>query len=99
MSKQDRFKEYTRSVWKQSYEAYERLPADRRDAARPAVDALVVELRRCASENELHACYWESGDWPAEVLRDRLPSDPGVEKLLELEEAAFWLRYRELAES
>jgi hypothetical protein len=99
VSKRDRFKEYTRSVWKQSYEAYERLPADRRDAARPAVDALVVELRRCASENELHACYWESGDWPAQVLRHRLPSDAGAETLLELEEAAFWLRYRELAES
>jgi hypothetical protein len=97
VSKQDRFKEHTRSVWRRSYEAYERWPPGQRDAARPTVDALVVELRRCASEAELHACYWESGDWPAEVLRHRLPSDPGAETLLELEEAAFWLRYRELA--
>jgi hypothetical protein len=99
VSKQDRFKDYTRSVWRQSYEAYGCWPPDRRDAARPAIDALVVELRRCASEDELHACYWESGDWPAEVLRHRLPLDPGAETLLELEGAAFWLRYQELAES
>ena len=97
MSKQDRFREYTRSVWRQSYETCERWPADRRDAARPAVDALVVELRRCASEDELHARYWEPGDWPTEVLRRHLRSDPGQEALLELEDAAFWLRYRELA--
>jgi hypothetical protein len=99
VSKQDRFKEYTRSVWRQSYEAYERWPAGRRDAARPAVDALVVELRRCASEDELQTRYWEPGDWPAEVLRRHLPWDPVSEALLELEEAAFWLRYRELAGS
>ena len=97
MSKQDRFREYTRSVWRQSCEAYERWPADRRDTVWAAVDALVVELRRCASEDELHARYWEPGDWPAEVLRRHLRSDPGQEALLELEEAAFWLRYRELA--
>jgi hypothetical protein len=99
VSKQDRFKEYTRSVWRQSYEAHERSPADRRDAARPAIDALVVELRRCASEEELHARYWEPGDWPAAVLRRHLRSDTGPEALLELEEAVFWLRYRELAGS
>ena len=99
MSKQDRFREYTRSVWRQSYEAYERWPADRRDAVWAAVDALVVELRRCAGEDELYARYWEVGDWPAEVLRRHLRSDPGPETLLELEEAAFWLRHRELAGS
>ena len=99
MSKQDRFKEYTRSVWRRSYEAYERWPPGQRDAARPTVDALVVELRRCASEDELHACYWQSGDWPADCLRRHLRSDPGPEALLELEETAFWLRCRELAGS
>ena len=97
MSKQDRFKEYTRSVWRRSCEACERWPADRRDAVWAAVDALVVELRHCASEDELHARYWEPGDWPAAVLRRHLRSDPGQEALLELEEAAFWLRDRELA--
>jgi len=99
VSKEDRFKEYTRSVWRQSYETYERWPTERRNMARSAVDALVAELRCCASEEELHARYWEPGDWPAEVLRRHLPSDPGAETLLELEEAAFWLRYQELAES
>ncbi len=58
-----------------------------------------VELRRCASEDELHARYWDPGDWPAAVLRRHLRSDPGQETLLELEEAALWLRHQELAES
>ena len=96
MHKGDRFKEYTRSVWRQGYDAYERWPAEWRAALAPAVDALVAELRTCASEEELHARYWEPGDWPAEVLRLHLPGDPGPEALLQLEDAAFWLRCREL---
>ena len=96
MHKEDRFKEYTRSVWCQGYEAYERWPAKWRDVIGSAVDALVAELRRCASEDGLHARYWEPGDWPAYVLRRHLPCDPGPEALLELEDAAFWLRWREL---
>ena len=94
--KEDRFKEYTRSVWCQGYEAYERWPAKWRDAIGPAVDALVAELRVCDSEEELHARYWEPGDWPSEVLRRRLPSDLEPEVLLGLEDACFWLRCREL---
>jgi len=97
VSKEDRFKECTCSVWRQSYEAYDRCPSDRRDAVRSAVDALVVELRRCVSEDELHSRYWEVGDWSADVLQKHLRSDPGAEALLELEEAAFWLRFQELA--
>ena len=96
MPKENRFREYTRSVWQRSYEAYERWPAKWRDAAAPAVDALVAELRRCASEDELHARYWEAADWPSDVLRRHLPCDPGPEALLELEDACFWLRCREL---
>jgi len=94
--KENRFREYTRSVWQRSYEAYERWPAKWRDAAAPAVDALVAELRRCATEEELHRYYWEPGDWPSDVLRRHLPCDPGPEALLELEDACFWLRCREL---
>ena len=94
--KEDRFKQHTRSVWRQGYEAYERWSGDWRDAIGPAVDALVAELRRCATEEELHRHYWEPGDWPSEVLRRHLPCDPGPEALLELEDACFWLRWREL---
>ena len=99
MSKESRFHEYTRSVWYQGFEAYqERRDVWRREAA-PAVEALLAELRRCADEQELHAHYWEPGDWPAHMLLRNLPSDAGGETLLELEHAAFWLRWLELAEA
>jgi len=94
--KEDRFKQHTRSVWRQGYEAYERQPAEWRATLAPAVDALVAELRRCATEEELHRHYWEPGDWPSDVLRRHLPCDPGPETPLELEDACFWLRCREL---
>ena len=68
MSKESRFREYTRSVWGQEFQAYQqRCDSWRREAAR-AVEALLAELRRCADEEELHARYWEPGDWPAQVL-------------------------------
>ena len=96
MHKEDRFRQHTRSVWRQGYDARERQPANWRAAMAPAVDALVAELRDCGSEDELHARYWEPGDWSADVLRQHLPCDPGPEVLLELEDAAFWHRCREL---
>ena len=96
MHKEDRFKEHTRSVWHQSYEAYDRWPAEWRAAVAPGIDALVAELRACSNGAELHARYWEPGDRPGEVLRHHLPRDPGPEALLELEDAAFWLRWLEL---
>ena len=99
MSKESRFHEYTRSVWHQGFEAYqERRDVWRREAA-PAVEALLAELRSCADEQELHARYWEPGDWPTQVLLRRLASDTGPETLLELEHAAFWLRRQEMAET
>jgi len=94
--KEDRFKQHTRSVWQRSYEAYERWSAKWRAALAPTIDALVAELRRCDSEDELHARYWEPGDRPADVLLRHLPGDPGRDVLLELEDACFWLRCREL---
>ena len=96
MQKEDRLKQHTRSVWQRSYETYGRWPAEWRAALAPAIDALVAELRRCGSADELHARYWEPGDWPAEVLLRHLPCDPGSEVLLGLEDACFWLRCREL---
>jgi hypothetical protein len=98
MSKESRFREYTRSVWRQGFEAHEhRCDAWHRTAA-SAIEALLAELRGCANEEELHARYWEPGDWPAQVLLRHLPSDPGPETLLELEHVAFWLRCQELME-
>ncbi len=99
MRKQTRFREYTRSVWERDYEVYLERPADWQQSAASAVEALLGELRRCADEESLHAAYWEPGDWPAQVLLRHLPSDPGPETLLELEHAAFWLRWLELAEA
>jgi hypothetical protein len=96
VQKEDRFKQHTRSVWGQGHEAYDRWPAEWRAAIAPVIDALVGELRACTNEDELHARYWELGDWPADVLRRHLPCDPGPEALLEIEDAAFWLRCREL---
>jgi hypothetical protein len=98
VSKESRFREYTRSVWQRDYEAYRQRPGDWRKSVTPAVEALLGELRRCADQESLHAAYWEPGDWPGQVLLRHLPSDSGPETLLELEHAAFWLRYRELAE-
>lgn len=99
MSKETGFREYTRSVWREGFEAYqERCDSWRRQTA-PAVDALLAELRRRADEESLHAAYWEPGDWPAQVLLRYLPSDPGPETLLELEHGAFCLRWLELAEA
>lgn len=98
VDKKDRFRQHTRSVWHQGHEAYDRWPADWRVAMAPAIDALVAELRACTNEAELHTRYWKPGDWPSEVLRQHLPCDPGPEALLELEDAAFWLRLQELEE-
>lgn len=98
MSKENRLREHTRAVWRRGYDNYLRSQRERRCAARPAVEALLSELRHCASEEELHARYWEPGDWPADLLRRHLPSDPGDEALLEIEDAAFWIRCQELEE-
>jgi len=99
VAKESRFREYTRSVWQRDYELYARRSASCRESVAPAVEALLRELRRLSSEDEVHARYWGLGDWPAQVLLQHLQSDPGPETLLELEHAAFWLRCQELAEA
>jgi len=99
MSKESRFCEYTRSVWRQGFEAYQHRCDVWWGETAPAVEGLLAELRRCADEESLHAAYWEPGDWPAQVLLRNLPPDPGPETLLELEHAAFWLRWLELVEA
>ncbi len=98
MSKESRFREHTRSVWRQGFEAYQGRCDSWQQEAAAAVEALLAELGLC-DEEELHARYWEPGDCPAKVLLQHWPSDPGPETLLELEHAAFWLRCQELAEA
>jgi hypothetical protein len=99
VSKESRFREYTRSVWRQGFEAYQQRDDSWRRETEGAVEALLSELRSCADEEELHARYWEPDDWPAQALLRHLPSDPGPEALLELEHVAFWLRCQELGEA
>jgi hypothetical protein len=97
--KENRFREYTRSVWHQSYDAIERYQQPWRDQATSAVQALLTELRRYSTEDKLHDSYWQVGDWPGAFLLRHLPFNPGPDSVLELEEAAFWLRSQELAEA
>lgn len=98
MVKENRFHEYTVNTWREGFDALERAPEPWHEQATRAVDALVEKLRRYGSEDELHNAYWRVGDWPAAVLLRHLIFNPGPDTVLELEDAAFWLRHRELAE-
>ena len=96
MTKETR-REVIRAIWRQSYETWNGLPEAERRINEVAVNALLAVLRStCRTEDELHERYWQPGDWPAPVLLRQLPDDPGLDQLLTLEEAAFWLRYLEL---
>jgi hypothetical protein len=96
MAKENRFREHTRTVWREAYETLNTQPEAWRVPATRAVDALLQELQSCADEDELHASYWRPGDWPAALMLRHLPFNPGPDTLLQLEDAAFWLRYLEL---
>ena len=97
MTKQNRHREVTHAVWRQSYETWTSRPEPERQAGASAVNAVLAVLAGCSNEQELHHRSWEPGGWPAPVLLRQLPDDPGLDELLTLEEAAFWLRYLELA--
>jgi hypothetical protein len=97
MTRENRRREVTRAIWRQSYETWAGRPERERLASEPAINALLCALRCCRNEDELHNRYWQAGDWPAPVLLRQLPDDPGLDELLTLEETAFWLRYLELA--
>ena len=94
MSKANRLRDATRTVWRRSYETARARP--QWEHAAPAVDALLADLRRLTSEDALQAAYWAPGDAPGETLRRQLSIDLQPDELLELEEACFWLRLREL---
>ena len=98
MVKEKRFREYTANVWREGYEALQSRPDPWREQATRAVEALQGELRRYATEDELHAAYWQVGDWPAAFLLRHLSFNPGPDTVLELEDAAFWLRHQEMVE-
>jgi hypothetical protein len=96
VTKENRRREVTRAVWRQSYETWMNRPEPEREVGASAVNAVLAVLRRCNNEQQLHDRYWEPGDWPAPFLLRQLPDDPGLDELLTLEEAAFWLRYLEV---
>ena len=98
VNRENRRREVTRAIWRQSYETWRDRPESERPSNEVAVNALLAVLRNtCSTEEELHERYWEPGDWPAPVLLRQLPEDPGLDELLTHEEAAFWLRYLEIA--
>jgi len=96
MTKATRFREATRTVWRRSYETARTQPWWEQVA--PAVDVLLADLRRFTDEDALQTEYWAAGDLPGETLRQHLAFALPPEHLLELEEACFWLRLRELCE-
>jgi hypothetical protein len=94
--KESRFRAAALAVWERSHAEYAGWPPGERCGVQPAVQALLAELRRCDSEDQLQERYWELGDPLGKVLRERLPADFDDERLLTLEEACLWLRLREL---
>ncbi|MPZ50978.1 MAG: hypothetical protein GEU75_17040 [Dehalococcoidia bacterium] len=98
MTRENRRREVTRAIWRQSYETWIGRPEAERLPSEPAVNALLRALRCSHDEDDLHGRYWQPGDWPAPVLLRQLPDNPGLDELLTLEEAAFWLRHLELQE-
>ncbi len=98
MNKEGRFREYTRSVWSHGFDDYQDRASGWRQCVWPAVETLLTQLRCLNSEEELHAAYWEPGDWPGKLLLANLRCEPDADTLLELEHAALWMRYLELEE-
>ena len=96
MQKESRFRLAVRAVWERSYEQYLGWPEERREAARPAVSALLARLGECGSEAELHLRYWEVGDPPGVLLGRHLPGEWDAGDRLTLEEVCFWRRLLEL---
>lgn len=97
MCHQEGHRENVYRVWRKSFDACQRRSSRCGEETTCAVAALLAELRQHTDEDSLVASYWEPGDWPGELLLRHLPAHPGSDGLLELEEAAFWLRYQELA--
>jgi hypothetical protein len=94
MSKAKHLREATRAVWRRSYECAR--AQSWWTQATPAVAALMAALRQLPSEDALHDRYWAPGDIPGETLRRHITTEVQPEHLLELEDACFWLRLREL---
>lgn len=97
MNRRNLSREAVLAVWRESFETYSGLPEEERRICEPAVSALLAVLRGCDSDEELMQWYWQPGDWPAPVLLRQLPDNPDTDRLLTLEEAAFWMRHAELA--
>jgi hypothetical protein len=98
MPKERHLRDATRSVWRRSYETCRNQPIAWWEQVTPAVDALLAELRQDTSETALMDRYWAVGDAPGATLHRHLPVALDPDVLLELEEACFWLRLRELCQ-
>ena len=96
MQKESRFRQAVRAVWERSDQEYLGWPEERREAAQPAVSALLARLGECDGEAELHLRYWEAGDPPGVLLGRHLPGEWDADERLTLEEACFWRRLLEL---
>ena len=96
MQKESRFRQAVRAVWERSDQEHLGWPEVRREAAKPAVSALLARLGECDGEAELHLRYWESGDTPGVLLGRHLPGEWEAGERLTLEEACFWRRLLEL---
>ena len=96
MQKESRFRQAVRAVWERSDRQYLGWPEERREAAKPAVSALLARLGECDGEAELHLRYWESGDPPGVLLGRHLPVGWDADERLTVEEACFRRRLLEL---
>jgi hypothetical protein len=96
MSKELRWQQATRAVWRRGYEACRARPDTWWTVTAPAISELLAELRSLTNEAALHELYWAPGDSPGAILQRHLPPSTDPEQVLELEEACFWLRLREL---
>lgn len=92
VNERDRYRRAVRAVWERSFRDWEQWSEVSREAARPAVEALLAQLAEAPSEEALLRQYWEAGDAPGKVLRPRLPAAFDEDDLLTLEEACFWMR-------
>jgi hypothetical protein len=100
--------DYVVWLWQTSHMSLQRSPVGTRPFAEAAVHALLATLRTTATTADLRQRYEKAGPESLALIRSLLPFGPGSEQidpltdadyewLLVLEDAAYFLRYCELA--